>query len=413
MNKTLSIISKVALLYFLFVLFSQFYIGLNSLPTEGDSINYHIPFAHAYLNGTIIDPEKIKDAVPFLKYMPGSAEAILAPFVLLNIPLNVYNVLAIAILALSLWKLGRVFKLSNDLSILFAVSFSTLHGVMRWSNAQTIDIWLAVFFTCLLILLESPKKSLGYFLKLGVFAGLLIGTKYSGPLFGLVLFVVYIKELVKYINIKRIAVFAIPFTFIGLSWYIRNYILKQNPFYPQESMFFRGDYFPILKTPSWYIYLVYPTGLIQNINAFISEYMVWMFSLPIAIYVVLKNISKNMFRLILDDPINRLFIIGIFGFIIYLFLPSAPEFHIMMSSFRYSFPAFIALILGVFLLAKKYKKEELIGLIAVGTMFATEYPDGYFPKLVFIYLPLFLFFYYNYHKTLPKRLKRLKIKYFK
>jgi hypothetical protein len=70
----------------------------------------------------------------------------------------------------------------------------------------------------------------------------------------------------------------------------------------------------------------------------------------------------------------------------------------MVSSFRYSLPAYIPLILGVFLLAAKYKKEELIGYVAHASMI-NVLTMAYYPKLVLVYLPLSLFIFYVLHRN--------------
>jgi hypothetical protein len=74
----------------------------------------------------------------------------------------------------------------------------------------------------------------------------------------------------------------------------------------------------------------------------------------------------------------------------------------MASSFRYSFPVFIPLMLGTFLLAAKYKREELIGYVAIANMINVV-TMPYYPKLVLIYLPLVLLvFLFNSRKKVLK-----------
>jgi hypothetical protein len=77
----------------------------------------------------------------------------------------------------------------------------------------------------------------------------------------------------------------------------------------------------------------------------------------------------------------------------------------MVSSLRYSYPAFIPLILGTFLLAAQYDAAELLGYIAVGNMLMVT-SLAYYPKLVLAYVPLALILnrlLYRYDLTEGKR----------
>ena len=151
-----------------------------------------------------------------------------------------------------------------------------------------------------------------------------------------------------------------------------------NPFYPMHVLFFKGA----LEFPDrvWSIFLRYP---IQQINAFISEYKIWFFSLIISPLVFfIKNKRQDQI-----ETIKRLVLIGIINFFIFTTFISGPQEEIMVSIMRYSLPVFIPLILSLFLLGQLYKKEELLSYIAIACMILIN-PISYYPKLLFIYLPL-------------------------
>jgi hypothetical protein len=101
---------------------------------------------------------------------------------------------------------------------------------------------------------------------------------------------------------------------------------------------------------------------------------------------------------------NKLFFIGLLNFIFYFNFPTSSQVWIMVSSFRYSLPAFIPLILGVFLLAAKYKKEELIGYVVLANMI-NVLTMAYYPKLVLIYLPLSLLIFYVLNRNDKEAIK--------
>ena len=260
-NITMHVLTKMAIIFFLYFLVYYTFQGFITIPQKGDGLDYHIPIAKFILYGQFLNPIVERPQ----QYYPGSSEAILSVFMLFNIPLNLSNVLAWVILLFSTWYLGRIFGLKKMYALLFAITICTLNAIMRWLNAPNIDLWLSIFFILCIILLERPVKKVSYFLKLGFVFGMLIGTKYTGVFFGLVLFIFYIKSLIKYINFRNILAFIIPFSILGLFWYVRNFILMANPFYPMHVLFFKGA----LEFPDrvWSIFLRYP---IQQINAFIS-----------------------------------------------------------------------------------------------------------------------------------------------
>lgn len=374
--------ARIALIFFVCLLVSYFYQAITSLPNEGDSLVYHIPIANSILNGQVFKPQFT------LGFYPGNAEAILALLIKLHIPLNLFNFFALVLLFYASRKLGLVFGLKKDLASVFSVGFCTLPAILRWLPTQVIDIWLAVFFVACLILLEKPKSQNGYFLKLGLAFGLLIGTKYSGPLFAAVLFLAYFTKIKKYLNWQRTLIFLFPLILFGLSWYLRNCFLTGNPFYPQQLLFFKGlPEWNQFKIQRWQVILRLPR---KTADALVSEFLFWPVLLfPLFVFIIrsfLKKQNKNL------AEINRPVLLGLICFLIYFFLPASYEYQYIVSTYRYTYPAFILLIIGLFLLAQKVKKEEEICLITLsGLLFLP--PLNYHPKLVFfVLIPLLIYF---------------------
>ena len=377
------ILAKVCLLiglyYFTYFLYSSLQ---NTIPALGDSWDYHIPISQSILNGSFINPQNFK--LPQW-YYPGSSEAINSVFILLKIPLTLSNLFAITVLFFALLKLGAVFKLSKYFNIIFALSFVTLNGILRWANAVGIDLWVAVFYVTTLIFLEKPKNELKYFALLGFFLGMLVGSKYSAVLLLLPLFIVYAKTLFKNINLKKLIAFLIPFSIFGLFWYIRNYLATGNPFYPLPIFGFKGiEIFQELRV--WNVALLYPKAFF---DAGFAEYKIWLFALPFALIWIVNRVYEKQK---LTWHLDKIFILGLLNFLIFLFLPSSKDPWIMVSSFRYSYPTYILLILGVFLVAQNNKREEIIGYITIAGMIMVT-SMSYHPKLILFYLPLAIVIY--------------------
>ncbi len=389
--KVLAIVGVVIALYYLVY---YIYVGLlNPIPALGDSYSYHIPISKTILDGSFLHPSNFKLS---LWYQPGSSEAINSLFIFLRIPLTLSNILPTIIIFFCCWKLALVFRLQRHYALLFALTVITLNAIIRWQNAVSIDIWIGVFFTLAVILLENPQKSLIYFTKIGFVLGMLIGSKYSGLFIILTLMIFYMKRVLPLINLRRFFVFLAPFSIFGLFWYIRNYIFTQNPFYPAPLLGFKGD-------DNLYRYTAIWNGLLQHpldmFNAAFGEYKMWIFSIVIGLIIIIyKFIIKKEYRL---SSIDKLFLIGLINFLFFLTFPTSEQTWIMVSSFRYSFPVFIPLILGTFLLAAKYKKEEFIGYLAIANMI-NILSMAYYPKLVLIYFPLFLLVIYLFSKSQHK-----------
>lgn len=384
--RTFTLISIIITSYY-FVYY--FYIGItNPIPALGDSWDYHIPISKAILNGTFLRPEYFNNAK---MYFPGSSEAINSIFIFFRIPLTISNIFATLVLFLCCWKLALVFRLQRDYALLYSLTFITLTAVMRWMNAVSIDVWMGVFFTLAIILLENPKKSLIYFLKLGFVLGMIIGSKYTGILFLSTLIVFYLKKIFTFINLSRFVAFCIPFSIFGLFWYIRNYIFIHNPFYPISIFGFKGENI-FGNYTMWNVFISHP---IEMFNSAFGEYKFWLFSIIIAVAVIAHQFFiKKLFKI---DSTIRMFILGTVNFIMFLTFATSEQTWIMVSSFRYSYPTFIPLILGVFLLAAKYKKQAIIGYVSIAGMI-NVLTMGYYPKLLLAYLPISLLFFYFYLK---------------
>ncbi|HSW97731.1 MAG TPA: hypothetical protein VLF89_07950, partial [Candidatus Saccharimonadales bacterium] len=172
-NVIIQSLAKVSLIFFLYILLYYFFAGIASTPREGDSLAYHIPIAKSIVDGTFIHPQYTFDH----DYFPGSFESILAVFMSLHIPLNLYNLCAIISLFFATRYLAVVFGLKNSYAILFAVTICTLNVILRWIQAQTVDIWLGSFYIFVLALLYKPRDKTGYYVLIGFLLGMLIGTK--------------------------------------------------------------------------------------------------------------------------------------------------------------------------------------------------------------------------------------------
>ena len=177
--KNLNILSKIALFIFVVLTIQFIYFGITTSLQgiyEKDSIIFHIPIAQE-ISKLIFLPANLSLG---LGYLPATAESILSLFILLHLPLNLFNVLAFVLLFIVSKKVSESFGVTKEMSIIYAVSVVTLQSVLRWPLTQSADIWVAVFFLATLYFLVNPKPTNKHYLLLGFSSGMLVGAKFSG-----------------------------------------------------------------------------------------------------------------------------------------------------------------------------------------------------------------------------------------
>ncbi len=371
--------------------------AIHSTPHEFDSITYHIPLAKSILNGSITQPNKL--LFPNSAF-PAVTEIILAFMMLLHIPLNLFNCIGLFILWYAIFRFAKQLKLRKN-AWLIGLVVVTLPTTVRLLHSQTADIWIAVFFVWVLTLLNKPKKSFFYFLQLGVSSGLLIGSKYSGPLFLLGLLLVYGGSLMRMSSFSRLVVFFIPFCIFGLSWYIRNMIIFHNPFFPAPFLFFKGmsAFAPNVFLSHYKMIIFVKNGLIHTINALISEYLHWIGILSIAVPIALR--SQNSF---LTRKDKQLLIVGGIGILIYLIIPGyAYNYNNYVSEIRYSIPVIIPFLIVFFSIQQKkgftahFFLFIFLNLVALFALFVF---GRYHPKVI---SAVGILFYLLFIAPYPKR----------
>ncbi len=395
-KNAIKIFAQIGLIFFFYLLAYYFYQGviINPIPAPGDSTSYHIPISQSILDGTFVNLSDFPRTRLFVQFNPGSSEIFDTLWMFLHVPLTISNLFASIILSFCCFFLARKFKLERYYALLFAVTICTLTVISRWFNAISIDVWMAIWFSLSIIMLESPKKTYLYYFFLGFLFGMIVGSKYSGWPFMIVLLCVYGKSLWKTVSVTRFLAFLPPFLLFGIFWYVRNYLAVGNPIWPICLLQF--PCVPIYENimHMWNAAVMYPAVMF---NAFFGEYKLWGLTLLIPLVALYAKYKR---KATLPHGVLLLSLIGIVNF---MFLSVAPTDHfswIMVSSFRYSYPMFIPLILATFLLASYYKKETWIGYFSIVNMLPVL-TMSYFPKLVLLYLPLSLLFFYFFNKYEP------------
>lgn len=400
-----ALLGKIFLILFFAIFLQSFYKGLVTTPTEGDSLDYHIPYAKAFLKGVIFEPYKIETRNPYLRFYPANAEAVLSLFIFSGVPLGLFNVLAIGILFIVCIKLGLTFKLNPHLAIMFAVSVCTMDSILRWVDTQIIDIWLLLFFLISLLFLERLKSSAKSFLRTGTALGVLIGVKFSAPFIAIGLVLVYLKKIMDNITPKNIVLLLIPIILFGGVWYARNQLVAGNLFYPVPFFSLPGVR-PLIFGPS--VFTVFSGslfGFLGTLNAFISEFMIWSIMIPLTVGFYVRDLKTG--RLNLNSLPVRLISIGFLALLVAFNLPSALDTNIMVSSFRYFYAAVVPFILFSFIYWEK-KGYSMPLLVCLLTNIAfVGFPLGFYPKLLIIAVPISVYVYFNGYDVFVSRIKKV------
>jgi hypothetical protein len=379
-------LSKISLAFFLVLLTYFFYLGISTSMQgifEGDSLAYHIPIAQEIFKLNFSPP----DILIGLGYYPAVGESILALFIFLELPINLFGVLGLFLLFFSAKKAAEVFGISKDLSIIYGVSLASLPSVLRWPLTQTVDIWVLVFFlTTLYFLIEKDKKDKHYFL-LGLSSSALVGSKFTGLFFFLILIFLFGKDKLIKLKLKSVLFFAVPFLVFGLSWYIRNFALTGNPFYPANFFFLQGDKnFPDIASGNWSVFanIINSPGFIYRLTeAWFSEFFIWGLSLALPVYLIIKKKGSEI--------LNRLSVAFALIFTVFLFFPPAEP---VISNMRYVYPAVALLILQAFIFFGNKKAVQLGSFAILATAFSVTSLD-YHPKLIILALTAVFYFLFK------------------
>ena len=338
-----------ALIYFLA---QQSYLGLTSPAVEIDSLVYHIPISrHILTHGWFTVPHIVQG----WGYYPAVGETILAGLLLISGSLiNLFNILAVALVFLVSFLLGKSFGLRPNLSLIYAAGVSLLQPALRLVNTQTVDIWFQLFALLSVLLLSSVRKSSTQVFASGIVLGLLAGSKYSGP-FAVLLFLLFFRRNLRGIQFSTLVLGFLPLVLLGGFWYVRNWLLTGNPFYPANLSFLgfslRGaannsitDWYPLKSI------FFYPEGIRIFLTSLVSEYAVWLVFLG---YFLLRLfVDKAEGRAPRRNDVLRITSIGIALSAFYLLIPGWPK--NMLSDLRYTLPGVSLMILGFFVyFAKK------------------------------------------------------------
>lgn len=347
----LHLLTLVYLIIFSFFLSHYLLQSTRNLPTEGDSLAYHIPIARNHLQLTFSNLEIPDQPLnSLLYYYPAASHLILSLFLLISQP-NFFNLAGVLLLFISSFTVARELKFSSSQAVIPAVVITTFTSVHRLVLSQKIDIYLAVWCIASLIFLLQIERGKKVFLPLGISLGMLIGTKYTGPVFALLLLIAFHPIWKKLLHPKNLFSILIPIIVLGTSWYVRNFMERGDFLFPASH--------PNIHLSQLHAYqiMLNPTTSFSFFSALNSEFSFW----PIVLIFILTLTLLKKITLGLAE--KRLLFLSVAGLCLYLVSPSAAI--NVVSDLRYSIPAFASVVLLSFKLAKKYDHFILLSCVSL------------------------------------------------
>lgn len=346
----LNLPAKFFLLIFGLGIFYFGLLGFTTGPWEGDSLAYHLPLANELLKGNFGNYSNL------LYYYPASVHVVLAGFIFLHLPLQLFNVVGLVLLFASIYWLGRRLNLHESNAVIFGVCIALLTPMARLITTQTVDIYLAAIYAALLGLLLKPQKSWHYFGLVGLFSGLLVGAKYTGPLFLAVLVMVFFWSIKKFITKKYLLLVAGSTILFGGVWYLRNWLWQGDPIYPAHHPSFTW-----VNWHTWQTIFQSQGGAWYFIESLLSEYLFWPVLGLFAIYLSLR---KKL------DPVeNKLLLLFLGNFSIHLLIPAS--INNVLSDLRYALPTFICLLAAIFVYMQRKRLETEVYLLSTVSVLAS------------------------------------------
>lgn len=355
----MKVIARVALGIWIVTLGYWVYMGVTTKAIENDSRTYHIPIAQSVLSGKVWTGQGYTS--PFSFY-PGASEVLLAGMMAAKLPVNLFNVAGWVALFAVMYKLARRAGLTFDEAVVAAVGIDMLPTVMRLPLTQLVDIWMAVWWGLWIYLAEKPENKWGYAVKLGVVTGMVVGTKILGPILLLIALWWYGRKLAEGMGSKKIWAALLSAGIIGGWWYVRNWLVRGNPVYPLDFLWWKGD--AASQLPIVWKFLVRDKGALgMFLQALGSEFLGWVGLLAAGVWVR-----------------NKWIWLGLANALVFFILPGSPG--TIVSNCRYLIPAMMALVIGVWLGMKRGEKEEWLGSLIVVNAAAVLPQLDFKPKLI-------------------------------
>jgi len=236
---------NIALLSFLFITVFMTVIGALAPPTGHDALVYHLAWPKCFARDNSISyiPYSRTSLWPYFMEMLFTLGIVLKN----GIVAKLFHLLMGILTALAVFSLSRR-HFNLQLSIMASTICFLTPGIFTQATYAYVDL-ASMFFTFMGVysfFLWFSTGSKHWIVLVGVFCGVAMGVKYLGVytcitlMVGLLVAMFCTKKLGFYEGIKIILIFAGVAIVVAMPWYIRSFVVVENPVYPFMHEIFGG-----------------------------------------------------------------------------------------------------------------------------------------------------------------------------
>ena len=251
------IINRDRILLFIFAIFLasvcwMIFLGYLLPSYAWDALWYHLPMAgYIMQSGAIQENHTPWFIDQFINIFPKNIELFFVwniIFLKNAIIADLSQMLFTLMGVLTIYSMALKLKIKETYALYSSLLFFFTPIMILQSTTNYVDVAISVLFLITVnFLISKPeghdgdKKGEVYFrrwplLLSGIAAGILLGSKGSGPLFIAVLSLAILSRIfIKRFNLRPcLLYFLLPALLFGSYWYIKNWVLYGNPVYPME-----------------------------------------------------------------------------------------------------------------------------------------------------------------------------------
>jgi hypothetical protein len=342
-TKTIKDDIVLSLISVIFIIFTCYIVFLGYLfpPYTWDGLWYHLPIVGRIIqNGAIQENPAPFMIDQFMNIFPKNIELFFLWHIILlksDVIVDLSQLLFTLMGVFAIYSIAIKLGIEKRYAIYSGILFFFTPIMILQSKTNYVDVAVSVLFLIAINFLihERPdiKTVRVSILLSGIAAGILLGSKGSGPLFLIVLSsAILFRELLKYFNPFKIfhegvidrgtltrilrqylMYFLMPSILIGGYWYVKNWVLYGNPVYPMEISLmnvtlFKGLYSGIIDpTPEIILKLSLVERLIHVWLEKVDYYLydsrfsgfgpIWfIISLPSIVFCVIHSLKRGRFR---------------------------------------------------------------------------------------------------------------------
>lgn len=304
------ILLSIFILFFFYFSYLLF-IGYLFPPYTWDALLYHLPTVGFILQSGAIEQIPYNELIyTFINIFPKNIDLFFlwnVIFLKSNTIVDLSQLFFTVTGMLAVYSMAVKLKIKEKLAIYSSFLFFFAPVIILQSTANYVDVSVSVLFLIAVNFIfhnthEEPslakdepivlsRRNIQVFLA-GLTAGILLGSKGSGPLFVTalsILFLIvelkrrfslrhqeYTPEIKRHFALKKIIAryaiyFIVPVILLGSYWYIRNWVYYDNPIYPFSVTLFGKTLFEGILTE-----ILHSDPIVKNLSPLVSPFYVWL-----------------------------------------------------------------------------------------------------------------------------------------